>query len=91
MKDKNISKVKNENKDLSIMLKEAGILFAITIIAGLILGFVYELTKEPIAYQNVLKEQNACKAVFTQASSFTEIPQNEMPTANISSFNEIFI
>lgn len=33
------------------MLKEAGILFAITLIAGLLLGFVYELTKEPIRQQ----------------------------------------
>ena len=33
------------------MLKEAGILFAITLIAGLLLGFVYELTKEPIRLQ----------------------------------------
>ena len=33
------------------MLKEAGILFAITLIAGLLLGFVYELTKGPIRLQ----------------------------------------
>ena len=39
------------NKDIQVMLKEAGILFAITLIAGLLLGFVYELTKEPIRLQ----------------------------------------
>ena len=39
--------MKNKN-DVQAMLKEAGILFAITLIAGLLLGFVYELTKEPI-------------------------------------------
>ena len=38
--------MKNKN-DIQAMLKEAGILFAITLIAGLLLGFVYELTKEP--------------------------------------------
>ena len=38
--------MKNKN-DVQAMLKEAGILFAITLIAGLLLGFVYELTKEP--------------------------------------------
>ena len=36
--------MKNKN-DIQAMLKEAGILFAITLIAGLLLGFVYELTK----------------------------------------------
>ena len=42
--------MKNKN-DVQAMLKEAGILFAITLIAGLLLGFVYELTKEPIRLQ----------------------------------------
>ena len=39
--------VMKNKSDVSIMLKEAGILFAITLIAGLLLGFVFELTKEP--------------------------------------------
>ena len=47
------------------MLKEAGILFAITLIAGLLLGFVYELTKEPIRLQEEKAVQEACQAVFT--------------------------
>lgn len=58
--------------DMSVMLKEAGILFAITLIAGLILGFVNQLTKEPIARQQELKIQKACTAVFEQADSFAE-------------------
>ena len=33
------------------MIKDALILFAITIIAGLLLGVVYDVTKEPIAEQ----------------------------------------
>ncbi|MBQ7774564.1 MAG: RnfABCDGE type electron transport complex subunit G [Lachnospiraceae bacterium] len=52
------------------MLKDAGILFAITLIAGLILGFVYELTKEPIRVQQELAIQRACREVFADASSF---------------------
>ena len=52
------------NNDVKVMLKEAGILFAITLIAGLILGFVYELTKEPIRVQEELAIQKACMAVF---------------------------
>lgn len=56
------------------MIKNAGILFAITLIAGLALGFVNELTKEPIAYQQELKVQRACAAVFDDAASFEAIP-----------------
>lgn len=62
-----------ENADMKIMLKEAGILFAITLIAGLVLGFVYELTKEPIRIQEEKAIQEACKAVFADASEFTEM------------------
>lgn len=58
------------NSEKKIMLKEAGILFAITLIAGLVLGFVYELTKDPIRYQEELAIQRACKAVFAEAESF---------------------
>ncbi|MDE7254103.1 MAG: RnfABCDGE type electron transport complex subunit G [Acetatifactor sp.] len=46
------------------MLREAGILFAITLIAGVMLGFVYELTKEPIRIQQEKAIQEACMAVF---------------------------
>jgi electron transport complex protein RnfG len=53
--------VKNKN-DIQAMLKEAGILFAITLIAGLLLGFVYELTKEPIRQQEEKAVQEACQA-----------------------------
>ena len=39
--------MKNKS-DVSVMLKEAGILFAITLIAGLVLGLVNELTRDRI-------------------------------------------
>ena len=55
------------------MLKEAGILFAITLIAGLLLGFVYELTKEPIRLQEEKAVQEACRAVFADAQQFEEL------------------
>lgn len=58
------------NSDVKVMLKEAGILFAITLIAGLILGFVYELTKEPIRKQQELAVQRACAEVFEDAAQF---------------------
>lgn len=60
------------NSDIKVMLKEAGILFVITLIAGLVLGFVYDLTKEPIRIQQEKAIQEACAKVFSEASSFEE-------------------
>lgn len=62
-----------QGKDVKVMLKEAGILFAITLTAGLLLGFVYELTKEPIAEQKRRAVQEACAAVFQNASRFESL------------------
>lgn len=59
-----------KNNDVKSMLKDAGILFAITLLAGLMLGFVYELTKEPIRIQEEKAIQEACQAVFADASGF---------------------
>lgn len=61
------------SSDIKAMLKEAGILFAITLISGLILGFVYELTKEPIRLQQEKAATQACQAVFSDAAAFQEI------------------
>ena len=59
--------------DLFVMFKEAGILFLITLIAGLSLGFVYEVTTDARAYQKELKIQKTCKEAFAGAESFEEI------------------
>ena len=64
-----------KSSDVKVMLKEAGILFAITLIAGLVLGFVYELTKEPIRIQQELKVQRACAAVFPEAGDSVQFEQ----------------
>lgn len=63
------------NSDFKEMCKNAIILFVITLIAGVALGFVNELTKEPIAYQQELKIQKACAAVFAEAASFEAITE----------------
>lgn len=63
------------------MIKDAIILFAITLIAGLMLGVVYDITKEPIANQQAKAKQEACKNVFTSASSFEAIVSEDGPTA----------
>lgn len=52
------------------IVHDALILFAFTIVLGLVLGIVYEITKEPIAKVNYEKTQNAYKQVFAEADSF---------------------
>lgn len=52
------------------MMKNTGILLAITVIAGLLLGVVYQVTKEPIAEQEAKAKQEACQEVFEDAVSF---------------------
>lgn len=50
------------------IIKEALILLAITLIAGVALGLVYEVTKEPIAQANEKAKQEAYAAVYADAS-----------------------
>lgn len=58
--------------DIGGMFKDTAILFAITLIAGLLLGLVYQITKEPIAIQEEKAKQEAYKEVFADAALFTE-------------------
>ena len=71
------------------MLKDAAILFVITVIAGLVLGFVYQITKEPIAIAEAEAERAAYMEVFTDASDFQVVSEG-MPSdeAFISSWQE---
>ena len=52
------------------IIKNALILMAITLTAGLALGAVHEITKEPIKAQEKKTKEEACKAVFPEAESF---------------------
>ncbi len=63
-----------ENKSpIAGMLKDAGILFAITLIAGLVLGFVNNITVDAIALQEEQTKKAAWKEVFQDAESFEEM------------------
>lgn len=55
------------------MIRDSLILFAITLIAGLLLGGVYAITKNPIAKTQEDKKNEAYQAVFTDAEEFTEV------------------
>lgn len=45
-------------------------LAVITLVSGVLLGFVFELTKQPIAAEEERARQAACKSVFESAESF---------------------
>lgn len=54
------------------LIKDAVSLFIITLVAGFLLGGVYEITKKPIAKAEYNKKQEAYQNVFSKASSFEE-------------------
>lgn len=56
----------------SELIRDAIALFLITLISGLGLSYVYEITKEPIAAQAVQKTLEANQEVFADAASFEE-------------------
>ena len=51
-------------------MKDALILFAITLIAGACLGGVYEITKGPIEAANLAAKEEAFRTVLADAASF---------------------
>ena len=53
-------------------MKDAFILFAITLISGLALGGVYEVTKEPIEQATIAANNATYQSVRPEASSFEE-------------------
>lgn len=53
-------------------MKDALILFAITLISGIALGAVYEVTKEPIEQATISANNKTYKEVFAEADSFEE-------------------
>ncbi len=55
------------------MIKDTLILFVITLIAGALLGFVNELTKEPIATYEAEKKSAACSEVFYEENEEGEL------------------
>ena len=54
------------------IVKNTAILTAITLVAGCLLGLVYEITKEPIAVAKENAKQEAYRAVLTDAKEFEE-------------------
>ncbi len=55
-------------------IKNTVSLLVITLVAGLLLGLVYQITKEPIAKEQQRAKEEAYKEVFADAASFEELP-----------------
>ncbi|WP_443770367.1 RnfABCDGE type electron transport complex subunit G [Anaerostipes sp.] len=64
-------------------------LCVITLIAGLLLGIVYNVTKAPIAAQEEKTKQEAYKAVFTNAARFEEIKLNQKEVSAVLKKNDL--
>ena len=62
------------------MIKDTLILFAITLIAGCLLGLFYQVTQKPIAKQEELAKQEAYQKVFADADKF-EVQEFDMGKA----------
>ncbi|MCR5399251.1 MAG: RnfABCDGE type electron transport complex subunit G [Lachnospiraceae bacterium] len=61
------------------MIKNAMILIAITVIAGVILGTVYEVTKGTIADRELQDKKDAYREVFADAAEFKPYEDEIMP------------
>lgn len=67
------------------LIKDALILFIITLVAGAALGFVYNITKEPIDEAARKAEEAAYKEAFPEADSFEDLIQaDRMPQYDFS-------
>ncbi|MDE6202209.1 MAG: RnfABCDGE type electron transport complex subunit G [Lachnospiraceae bacterium] len=77
------------------MMKDAAILFVITLFAGLVLGFVYQITKEPIALAEEKAAKEAYAEVFPAASEFEmledALPQADTPEWAQAGFDKVTI
>ena len=70
--------------DAKSMIKNALILFAITLVAGVLLGIVYQVTKDPIAYQDKLAQDKANQSVFATAQTFDDLDLDQAATDKVS-------
>ena len=59
------------------IIKEALALTLITLVAGVALGGVYEITKDPIARQEAQAKAEAYEQVFTDAAAFEEVKMDD--------------
>ncbi|MDO4455031.1 MAG: RnfABCDGE type electron transport complex subunit G [Eubacteriales bacterium] len=59
------------------IIKDTFVLMAITLVSGLLLGMVYEVTKDPIKKQEEEQKIEACQKVFEDAETFEKLEDQE--------------
>ena len=69
------------------IIKNTLILTAITVVSGLLLGVVYNITKEPIAQAQENTKQEAYRAVLADASSFETLDFDAESTLSLLTEN----
>lgn len=69
-----------DKSEMKTVWKETMILTVITVLSGLLLGVVYEMTKEPIRTQQEMAIQKACMAVFPKENGVTFEPMQYIPS-----------
>ena len=65
------------------IIKDALALTLITLVAGVTLGGVYEITKDPIAKQEAQSKAEAYEQVFTDAAAFEAVEMDDTLTKTI--------
>lgn len=65
------------------IIKDALALTLITLVAGVVLGGVYEITKDPIAKQEAQAKAEAYEQVFTDAAAFEAVEMDDTLTKTI--------
>ena len=70
-------------------MKDAFILFAITLVSGICLGFVYEITKGPIEQATIAANNATYQAVLPAASQFDEVEGSEEQAAVLNASGEL--
>jgi Na+-translocating ferredoxin:NAD+ oxidoreductase subunit G len=78
-----------KEKKKSTLIKDAIALFIITLVSGLALSYIFEITKAPIEQQQVEKTLKANKAVFADAATFEtdEDLMNQVASMDLTTLN----
>lgn len=70
-------------------MKDALVLFAITLVSGLCLGFVYDITKGPIEQATIDKNNRTYQEVLSVASSFADVEGSVEKIAELAASGEL--
>ena len=76
-------KNKGNGKEIKEFIVNTLIMLAIALVAGGVLGFVHELTREPIAVMAAKEKQAANKKVFLSASEFSDSVNTELDVSEL--------